>query len=250
MAQRGTIAALISAVPIIILAAIGVYFWREHTEKDRVIAEQKRIIRDLGDKLDRSWAEELVADVRVNALRTDVANKPIMDLTFVEYQHGTEVPTMKRDFTLPGEEFYIDALVVKFDRKLVEAGDGLRGKSILLFRRAFGDAQKPTDGVLLYTREDASPVPERVKVDAQPSAFERELWSSFWAMANDPDVAKAKGVRVAQGEAPHIRAQAGQVYKITLRASGGLEIVPRLPAAVVGATQGSKPTPAPAAVSP
>jgi hypothetical protein len=136
--------------------------------------------------------------------------------------------------TLPGEEFYIDALVVRFDRKYVEAGDGLRGKSLLLFRRAFGDQQKPVDGVPLFTGQAGSQIPELMQVDRVPSDFEKQIWTRFWDYANDPTLAAAQGIRVAQGEAPHIRAVAGQVYKLTLRSSGGLEITPRLPAAVVG----------------
>jgi len=209
----------------------GYYFYRKDTEKDRIIQEKERIIAALAQKLDRSWAEEMIADVRVDSVDE---NAPSMSLTFVQYQPGTEKATLKRSMTLPGREFYIDALVVKFDRKLVEEGDGLRGKSLLLFRRAFGDRQKPIDGVPLFRTGIDSLVPEAMQIDAAPTKFEQDLWARFWGYANDPKAASEAGIRVAQGEAPHVKAVVGQVYKLTLRASGGLDITPRLPAAMVG----------------
>jgi hypothetical protein len=213
------------------LAASGVYLHWRTTEKDRVIAAQKKLIGEIEKKLDRAWASDLVADLRINSVTTA---PPQMNVTFFQYAPGTETPTIERTMTLPGDEVYIDALVVTFDRKLVEAGDGLKGKSMLLFRRAFGDLQKPSDGVPLFRRDATSVVPEVAQVDAQPGDFERELWGRFWEYANDPARAAAAGIRVAQGEAPHIKVVQGQVYKLTLRASGGLEIVPRLPTAVTG----------------
>jgi hypothetical protein len=226
MAGKGRSVVGLGLVGVIAAAGVGAY-WK-YTEKDRVIAEQKRLIAELGVKLDRAWAEELVADVRVLSVKDGQ-----MALTFVQYEPGTEKASLTKSMTLPGEEFYIDALVVRFDRKLVEAGDGLRGKSLLLFRRAFGDRQKPVDGVPLFRQANDSVIPEGLQVDPQPGPFEREIWTRFWDYANDPDKAQAQGIRVAQGEAPHIKAVAGQVYKLTLRASSGLEISPRLPAAVL-----------------
>ena len=211
-----------------LIGAAGVGAYWKYTEKDRLIEAQKRVIAELGVKLDRAWAEELVADVRVLSVKDGQ-----MALTFVQYQPGTEEAALTKSMTLPGEELYIDALVVKFDRKFVDAGDGLRGKSLLLFRRAFGDRQKPVEGVPLFRQGNDSVIPEALQVDSQPSDFEREIWTRFWEYANDPDKARDQGIRIAQGEAPHVKAVAGQVYKLTLRASGGLEISPRLPAAVL-----------------
>lgn len=223
------------AVAVALASAGGWLLWRS-TEKERVIAEQRRLIAALEQKLDRAWASELVADLRVDAV--DEARRE-MRLTFFQYAPGTETPVLERSMTLPGSEVYLDALVVRFDRALVEAGDGLRGKSLLVFRRAFGDLQAPADGVPLFRGEGASPIPEVAQVDAEPSAFERDLWLRFWDLANDPRRAAEAGVRLAQGEAPHVKVVAGQVYKLTLRASGGLEIQPRLPAALTGARSGS-----------
>jgi hypothetical protein len=223
------------------LVAAGLFFYESATEKDRQIAEQKRVIAALEQRLDRSWAEQLVADVRVDAITKDLdGGQPEMTLTFAQYAPGTETPSLRKTMTLPGEEFYIDALVVEFERKLVEEGDGLRGKSLLLFRRAFGNRQKPVDGVPLYRQGSAmgvsEDIPDGLRVDPDPTEYERQVWTRFWTYANDPGRASEAGIRVAQGEAVHTRAVRGQVYKVTLSAAHGLSLVPRLPGAMVGET--------------
>ncbi len=236
-----TLGKLLALLLVAAAVVAGVLVYLQISEKDRQIAEQKRVIAALEQKLDRSWAEELVADVRVDALTRDPdGGQPLMTLTFAQYQPGTETPTLKKTMTLPGEEFYVDALIVQFDRKLVEEGDGLRGKSLLFFRSAFGDRQKPVDGVPLF-RQGAAPatsddIPEGLRVDAEPGAYERQIWTRFWTFANDPAQASAAGIRVAQGEAVHVRAVRGQVYKVTLSAGHGLSLVPRLPGSMVGDT--------------
>ncbi len=225
---------LLYASPLMVLAVIGTVVYRTATVKDRTIAEQQRVIQKLGLQLDRAWAEELVADLRVDRVETDGQGQKQMHLTFVQYKPGTEETAFQRAMVLPGEEVYIDALVVQFDRAFVEEGDGTRGKSLLLFRRAFGDRQQPIEGVPLFTTEATSPIPELARVDVAPGDFEKQIWDRFWTYANDPKEAAAKGIRVAQGEAPHVKVVQGQVYKLTLRRSGGVQITPRLPAAVIG----------------
>ncbi|GAC1393513.1 MAG: hypothetical protein NVSMB47_00960 [Polyangiales bacterium] len=239
--------ALVAVLTLVLLAGVGFVgfsWWQDQRAKERTIEEQKRIIAALSQKLDRAWADELVADLRVESVDRDAQGQPRMRVRFVQYAPGSETPTLQKTMTLLGEELYVDALVVQFDRKFVDDGDGLRGKSLLLFRRAFGDRQRPIDGVPLFRDDEAAAqpstpvdvaIPETVQVDTKPSEFERALWQRFWLLANDPKQAAEQGVRVAQGEAPHVRAVAGQVYKLTLRASGGLAIVPRLPAAMLGA---------------
>ena len=140
---------------------------------------------------------------------------------------GAQIDMLSQTLT-PEERDHVD------ERKFVEAGDGLRGKSLLLFRRAFGDQQKPADGVPLFRQLGEAPIPDVLQVDSTPSEFERGIWARFWELASDPDLARSQGIAVVQGEAPHIKPVVGQVYKLTLRAAGGLDIQPRLPAAVLG----------------
>jgi hypothetical protein len=240
---------LVAVIVILVLALGGYSIYRcDDPEKQKIaeqarqieaqkqeIAEQQRVISELGVRLDRVWSDQLVADLRVDRLEKDPGGQQTMHLTFVQYEPGSqgEKVVLRKSFSLPGDEVYVDALVVQFERELVEGADGLRGKSLLLFRRAFGDRQQPSDGVPLFHEQGGSEIPRLYRVDDEASEFEQKLWSRFWELANDPKAAAAQGVRVAQGEAPHVEVTAGQVYELRLRASGGLEIRPRLPAALL-----------------
>jgi hypothetical protein len=223
-------------VLVLVAAAVaGLWAWEHH--------KQAVVIKELNARLDRLKAEELVADVAVLGQEKGSDGTTLTKLSFVEYRPNSNEQLFSKTFEIKGEEFYVDALVVRFDDKFVEIGDGLRGKSLLLFRRAFGNQQKPDDGTPLFNTgpDEKNPVPAGLAIPGAPSEFEKGLWSRFWTLANDPEEAKKVGVRVAQGEAPHILARPHQVYQVRLRATGGLEIRPRLSEALQKEMEKQKP---------
>jgi hypothetical protein len=128
-----------------------------------------------------------------------------------------------RELTLEGDEVYVDALVIKFEDTFVTAGDALKGKALLLFRRIFTDRRRPADGDVL---DREGQMPQSYAAERAPTAFERELWARFWELANDPEEAKRRGVRALHGEAVSTRLRKDLVYTITLRATGELAIQP------------------------
>ncbi len=130
---------------------------------------------------------------------------------------GTSLP--ERTFEIDGDVIYVDALVVKFTDPHVEAGDALRGKSIHLFRRLFGERQKPADGHPL-TRSGA--VPDAYRTEDVPDRFEREIWENFWRYANDPALAQSHGIETAFGEAVYTRVVRGNVYQLEIQHNGGI----------------------------
>jgi len=118
-----------------------------------------------------------------------------------------------------GDLVYFEAYVIKFQHELVAQGDPDRGTSLTLFRRVFGDRQAP-DSVSMLDHPKA-----RARDDlASPLAAEASLWTRFWELVDDPKLASEYGIRVAQCEAPAVRLQSGQVWEVTLDASGGLNL--------------------------
>ena len=128
-----------------------------------------------------------------------------------------------RELSLDGDEIYVDALVIKFEDTFVTAGDALKGKALLLFRRIFTDRRRPAEGDVL---DREGQVPQSYAAERAPTAFERELWARFWELANDPEEAKRRGVRALHGEAVSTRLRKDRVYAITLRSTGELTIQP------------------------
>ena len=142
-------------------------------------------------------------------------------LRFTELGPDGEPIGAGREITVMGKTVYVETLVVKFGDAYVEQGDPLRGTSICLFRRLFGDEQRPIDGESL---DAAGLQPLAYTGDEGPNPLHRELWRRFWDYANDSDLARQLGVRAIHGEAPFIETRPGKTYRVELRASGGLTI--------------------------
>lgn len=126
-----------------------------------------------------------------------------------------------KDLTVEGKTVYVESLVIQFQDRYVEQGDALRGTSLCLFRRLFGENQNPNEGVPI---DSAGQQPLVYGGDTLREPVHRALWERFWDYANDPALAKELGVRALQGEAPFIEARPGQTYRLELRSAGGLVI--------------------------
>lgn len=155
--------------------------------------------------------------------REQTPGGPITHLRFVELGPDGNPLDEARELSVEGTRVYVEALVIKFDDDFVEAGDFLRGSSICLFQRVFGERQSPDQGPSIERR---SGVPTVYAADHNPDPFYDQLWDHFWTYAGDPKAAQIKGVRALHGEAPFIEAKPGRSYRVVLRASGGLSITP------------------------
>ena len=237
---------LVATLILIALGAGGVTWWRldrraKRVERQRAelessvgkLTEANRALRgavasleaecvELRGFVERLTSETRVADVRVLASHPDPEGVPLSTVEFAERLADGRAPR-SRVFAVRGREVYFDALVIRFDEDRVKVGDPLCGKSLHLFRRAFGSAQEPRDGPLLASQRPDG-VPDAYRSGAAPSDFERRLWQRFWHWAAHPDEAAREGVRVAQIEAVGIRPEVGASYRIALEHDGGLTI--------------------------
>lgn len=212
-----------------VLAAAGVTWWdrggqaravaRLEAEKATLVAERAA----LETVVERLSAERRVAEVLVTDQST-VGGALQTDLLFVEYaRDGRPLPPKR--FTVTGDVVHVAALVVKFDRAFVRAGDGLRGRSVALFTRLYGEHQSPADG---FPIDPPGEVPAAYSGDGRASdpaaAFERSLWRDFWRLADDPAFARSKGVRVAHGQSVFGMFRPGRLYTLALEHDGGLSL--------------------------
>jgi hypothetical protein len=188
-------------------------------QQNQKLEEQKvqlqQIVRHLGE-------EKRVAEVLVTEQK-EVEGVLKTTLVFVEYaRDGSALPG--RTFTIEGKTAHIDALVIKFDGRFVEERDALRGHSIALFYRLFGEHQNPATG---YHIDEPGSVPDVYRgneLDPRTQTFERELWKNFWRLVEDESYRKSMGVRVAQGESPWGPFEKDKLYTITIESDGGLNI--------------------------
>lgn len=150
-------------------------------------------------------------------------NEMYTEVQFVEVDKNGRALDEAKQFRIRGDIVYIDNWVVKFDDKYVEQADIERSTSLVLFRRIFGEAQKPMDG---YPLDNVGARPKAYGQGEELSPFEEKIWTDFWGIANDENKARELGIRAAHGEAPSIKVKKGKSYKIELRASDGLSITP------------------------
>jgi hypothetical protein len=207
---------------VALLASGGWLAWRKLDENQRFIQQQQREIAEKSRVIENLSRSSRVAQAVVVDQWTGEDGIVRSKIRFVELGADGE-PVTKKTLVVPGREVYFDALVLKFDRTLVGEGDAIKGRSVLLFRRIFGEHQQPSEGVRLDEGE-VDGIPDVYRTNAAPSAAEVELWKKFWTFATDPAAAAAAGVRVAQGEAPFTRMEKGHLYELTLDHAGGLNI--------------------------
>jgi hypothetical protein len=192
---------------------------RHNSVESRLRASEARN-EELQQFVGRLSGERRVANIIVTGSDT-VGGVRQTTLLFVEFaKDGRELPAKR--FRIEGNWAHVDALVIKFDRDFVRTNDPLRGHSIALFHRIFGDKQRPEDGALI----DAPGTIPAVYQGADPkvSAFERDLWDRFWQLTTDADLRTEKGVRVATAQSVWGVFEPDRLYTITLETAGGLSL--------------------------
>jgi hypothetical protein len=235
---------LILGVVILVAAAGGIFFvYREITTGTaRALLDENRQLRDDRDRiakeLDTAQQENERLSTALRLLKVDhrLAQIDVLSqegsaqagdlathFTFVELDGQGQPLGRPRQFRVAGDVVYVESWVVKFGDEYVEMGDPLRSTSLCLFRRVFGEAQRPMDG---FDLDSDGSLPAAYRNGKEPSELEQEIWKRFWELANDPDEAQKLGVRVVHGEAPFQKMVPGKRYKLLLRASGGLSIAP------------------------
>jgi hypothetical protein len=188
------------------------------------VADLKVLVEKLETRLALLKVDHRVARLRVVEQGPKEPGGALVSLVeFVELNDEGQPMDTPRQFPLPGDTVYVDYLVVKFDDKYVEEKDLDRSTSLCLFNRIFGDQQKPIDG---FSLDQTGSRPKGYARGGRMTDFEKGIWDDFWGIANDEAKAKEKGIRAAHGQAISMKVQKGKTYRIQLRASDGLSIVP------------------------
>lgn len=118
-----------------------------------------------------------------------------------------------------GAQVYFEAMVIKFEYDLIGRAVPGRETALAMFRRAFGDRQAPQTGQPL---DQTAPL--EGAVEPGPDSLQARLWKSFGELIEDSEMAAKYGVRVAQFEAPSVPVRVGQVWEVSLDATGGLNL--------------------------
>jgi hypothetical protein len=206
-------------VIVIGTVALRWYSTRDTTQQKLRDAEAKN--QQLQQIVQRLSDERRVAEVIVTNQQT-IDGMLHTTLLFVEYARDGATSLPPKSFTIEGKMAHIDAMVIKFDRHFVSENDPLRGHSIALFTRIYGDHQSPDAASMI---DDPGKIPAIYQgADPRASAFELQLWKDFWRLYSDENYRKETGVRTLSGQGVWGPFQRDKLYTITLDSDGGLNL--------------------------
>ena len=189
----------------------GIYWAAKRIEENRVLHQV----------IARLSADSRIAEVVVTRNTYNEATSKIeTTIKFLEYD-SNQKPLAPRYFTFRGNLIQFQTLVIRFDDKLVQAGDQVRGKSAYLFLRAFVLDNKDTQ---IFDLAKINEIPKGYKIPGVTSEFERKLWEEFWRYALDPKARERSRIKNAQIEAPGSVFLPGTIYTIRIEHDGGLRI--------------------------
>lgn len=218
----------------------GSYAWYRYNNRDTPEKQLQARIRQLEEEKQRLEAQKkhlqefvkrLTSERRVAQIlvKKQVKSGDEIDSTYLMFQEFNRKgePMLPR-FLQPirGNVIHVDALVIRFDKGFIENDDPLRGHSIVLFYRIYGDKQPPAEGQRLDMPGTAPAFYCDESLSPEAQAFETELWKNFWQLAEDAKYRKEKGVELAQGEGPWFHFYEGYRYTLTVQGGGGLSIRP------------------------
>ncbi|MDO4550938.1 MAG: hypothetical protein Q4C96_06765 [Planctomycetia bacterium] len=214
----------------------GFYFIQKYihqeVELQNKIKELKAHVTELTAQNERLQLANRLLKVDTRRARIDVLSQtehpdPKMVVTKVRFQEfgpdGKEIG-VSREFTLSGDMMYLDGRVAKFNDQFVETSDNIRGHSLFAFRGIFGKYQTPEEA---FPIDVSTSIPVVYQAEnGRISEMEKQLWSRFWEISNDPLLQETLGLRANHGEAISQQLVPGKSYLVELRASGGLSIRP------------------------
>ncbi len=206
--------------------AIGGWWWWHARSDEAQIAQLEAMNRQL--EVQKQQLEQVVtrlgegkrvADILVTDRTQSASGAVTTSLMFVEYDRAG-APMPPRQFQIAGEIAHVDAMVIEFSRDQVVKNDPLRGHSIALFTRIFGEHDAPSSAERIDT---PGKIPAFYQsTDPTLANFEQRLWGTFWRLESDESLRKEMGVKVAIGKGVWGPFAPDTLYTITLTPDGNL----------------------------
>jgi len=205
------------------LVATG-YFGRGYLLREMTIHQLLNENKQLKEAITNLTAEEQIGYAKVIKQETK-DGKVWTTLRFVETARSDKLKKiLEKDYIIEGDVVHFDALIVKFDNKMVMDG---KERAMYLWRRIYGETMTPQDG---FAIESPGTEPARYAdlLSRLPIKQREMFWSNIWDLANDVEKLKQEGISAIYGSAVYSKLKEGLIYVFKISPTGQLypEVVP------------------------
>ena len=198
--RSGKVSRLVKLALVVIAGGGGFFLWRTfgvNKTIEQLLTENKQLkeaITNLNEETQIGYAKVLSQEEKEGRLFTR--------LLFVETDRQDPLKrVLEKEYEIEGDVVHFDALVVKFDNRIVMDGTE---RSMYLWRRVYGEKMQPEQG---YPIEEAGNEAKRyADMCDKLSLKNRQLfWQEIWALSNDPQRLEQAGVKAIYGNVVYNR---------------------------------------------
>jgi hypothetical protein len=203
---------------VLLFVARGIYYGAKTIHE--LLAENKQLKEAIG----RLTAEEQIGYAKVLSQETK-DGRSFTTIKFVETARDDKnKKILEKECTVEGDIVHFDALIVKFNDKMVMDG---RERSMYLWRRVYGEKMTPENGFAIEL-PGTEPLRYNGLLQKLRMAERGLFWQNIWALANNPEMLKDSGITAVYGNAVYTKLQKGFVYIFKINAAGQVypEVVP------------------------
>jgi len=226
MARRNLVTRLILLGTILTVSTVLVIWGLVTRDTIHTIQDLLQKSEKLQEALTNLTKEDQIGYAKVVEQLRDEDGRLITTVRFVETSRDENaVPINEMEVDIIGDIVHFDAMVVRFDPKLIMDG---KQRSIFIWRRIYGEAQAPADAYLIETPGET---PSRYigLLSALPLEEQRLFWTSIWDLAHNTEKLKTEGVRAIHGNVAYQQLRPDRTYIFRVSPSGDLIIDQRGP---------------------
>lgn len=201
-------------------AYVGPGLYRNALTIHELLTENKQLKQAINNLTE----EDQIGYAKVLSQRMENGRK-LTTIRFVETAPDDKTKVvLQRECTVEGDVIHFDALIVKFEDKMVMDG---KARALYVWRRIYGEATPPQNGCPI---EEPGAEPKRYAglLKALPLEHQQLFWSSIWDLANDPEKLRQYGIKAIYGSVVYNQFRPGLIYVFKINPVGHLypEVVP------------------------
>ena len=209
---------------LVLVVSGGLLIWKYNF--NRTIGQLLVENKELQQAITNLKTENQIGYAKVIS-QTQVDGKLITKLKFVETDRQDVLKrVLEKEYEIEGDIIHFDALVIKFDEKLVMDG---KERALYLWRRVYSDKMRPDEGFAIEQHGDE---PKRyADISGKLNIRDKTLfWKEIWQLADDKERLAEYGVSAIYGNVVYRKVQPGLVYVFKISATGSLypEVIPDL----------------------